>query len=711
MSSADVRNQQAETFPRQKARTRFFQLGRPRSFSCSPTGSRAVFIRSSSGSDDRGSLWLLDLESQAPEILIVDAAHLGGSDLDLPAAERARRERMREVAAGITGFSTDTAMSRALFTVSGIPYLVEIPRETSDLAAPVELPAPGPVVDPRLSPDGRHAAFVVDGAFYVVDLTSMSVTQLAAPQEENDFWGLADFISAEELERLRGYWWLEGSQSLLVQHTDESDVEIRWISDPANPEKEPVQHRYPVAGSANPAVRLAILGLDGTRIDLDWDHDAFPYVTSVHVCEGGVALSMLTRDQRTQSVCRLDTTTGALTEIAQHVDDCWVDVVHGVPSFLPDGTLIEVLPDRATDTYRVHLDGVPLSPAGLQVTAVLEEADDHLIVLAQPTAITQAAYRLALDGSCEALTDTDAWCSLTASGAMRIVMRASATETRTVYTASNGTTSHIIANLAETPMITPHAHFVTVGPRQLNAIVLLPTGFVRGSAKLPVIMSPYGGPHAQRVISAAGTFLTEQWLADQGFAVVVIDGVGTPGRGPAWEREIHLDLALGILQDQVDGLEGCAALFPELDLDRVGIRGWSFGGYLAALAVLDRPDRFHAAVAGAPVTEWRLYDTAYTERYLGDPVTDANAYDLSSLLPRAPQLIRPLLIIHGLADDNVLVAHTLQLSSALLAAGKAHDVLPLSGVTHMTPQEIITENLLLTEIEFFTSALRPSASN
>jgi dipeptidyl-peptidase-4 len=220
----------------------------------------------------------------------------------------------------------------------------------------------------------------------------------------------------------------------------------------------------------------------------------------------------------------------------------------------------------------------------------------------------------------------------------------------------------------------------------------------------PVICSPYAGPHAQRVITAGGAYLTEQWLADQGFAVVVIDGRGTPGRGPEWEYAVHHDLAGPVLQDQVDALQAVADLEGALDLSHVGIRGWSFGGYLAALAVLDRPDVFHAAVAGAPVTEWRLYDTAYTERYLGNPDDDV-PYDRTSLLTRAAQLSRPLLLIHGLADDNVLAAHTLQLSSALLAAGKQHNVLPLSGVTHMTPQEVIAENLLLTEVEFFRTHL------
>ena len=192
---------------------------------------------------------------------------------------------------------------------------------------------------------------------------------------------------------------------------------------------------------------------------------------------------------------------------------------------------------------------------------------------------------------------------------------------------------------------------------------------------LPVLLDPYAGPHAQRVVQSHNAYLSSQWFADQGFAVVIIDGRGTPGRGSEHERAVHGDLASLVLEDQIDGLYQAADELGFLDLDRVGIRGWSFGGYLAALAVLRRPDVFHAAVAGAPATEWRLYDTHYTERYLGDPTDDTEAYDDSSLLPLADQLTRPLLLIHGLADDNVVAAHTLQLSSALLAAGKPHEVL------------------------------------
>ena len=219
-------------------------------------------------------------------------------------------------------------------------------------------------------------------------------------------------------------------------------------------------------------------------------------------------------------------------------------------------------------------------------------------------------------------------------------------------------------------------------------------------------MDPYGGPHAQRVMKARNMFLSSQWLADQGFCVVVADGRGTPGRGQNWERSIYGDFAQPALDDQVEVLENVVDRYGSaVDQNNVGIRGWSFGGYLAALAVLRRPDKFHAAIAGAPVTDWELYDTHYTERYLGTPSDHPENFERTSLIRDAHRLERPLLIIHGLADDNVIAAHSLQLSSALLAAGRQHSLLPLSGVTHMTPQEEVAENLLLLQVDFLKQNL------
>lgn len=238
--------------------------------------------------------------------------------------------------------------------------------------------------------------------------------------------------------------------------------------------------------------------------------------------------------------------------------------------------------------------------------------------------------------------------------------------------------------------------------------MLLPSDYQEADGPLPVLMDPYGGPHGRRVVAAHNAHLTSQWFADQGFAVVVADGRGAPGRSPAWEKAVRDNLVL-TMEDQVEALHGLAGRFP-LDLSRVAIRGWSYGGYLAGLAVLRRPDVFHAAVVGAPVTDQRLYDTHYTERYLGDPATQPEVYAYNSLLTddglsEPADEVRPMMIVHGLADDNVVVAHALRLSSALLAAGRPHEVLPLSGVTHMTPQEQVAENLLLLQVDFLKRSL------
>jgi len=266
-----------------------------------------------------------------------------------------------------------------------------------------------------------------------------------------------------------------------------------------------------------------------------------------------------------------------------------------------------------------------------------------------------------------------------------------------------------IESFAEAPAITLNLRMTTLGARSLRAAVLFPSGHEPGSARLPVLLDPYGGPGFQKVVAAAGAHLTSQWFADQGFAVLVADGRGTPGRGPEWERSVRGDVATAALEDQVDALHAAASQWPDLDLTRVAIRGWSYGGFLAALAVLRRPDVFHVASAGAAPSDWRLYDTHYTERYLGQPDEEPENYVTASLIADAARLERPLLLIHGMSDDNVVVAHMLRLSGALLAAGREHTVLPITGATHMANDEAVAENLLLMELAFIRRALRIAA--
>jgi dipeptidyl-peptidase-4 len=224
--------------------------------------------------------------------------------------------------------------------------------------------------------------------------------------------------------------------------------------------------------------------------------------------------------------------------------------------------------------------------------------------------------------------------------------------------------------------------------------------------KYPVIVYVYGGPTAQTVTRAMSPWLLRQWLADQGFVVVSIDNRGTPGRGRDWERSIYQKFGSVPLEDQVSGLRALGKQFPEMDLERVGMVGWSFGGYMSALAVLKRPDVFKAAVAGAPVTDWEDYDTHYTERYLGLPQDHGEAYRSSSLLPLADKLERPLLLVHGTADDNVYFRHTLRLTDALFRAGRDFEVLPLPSLTHMVPDPVVAERLWTRIAGHFAKHLR-----
>ncbi len=692
------------SYPRQEALTRRFRLGQPRAFRISPDGTRVCFIRSLSGRDPVGNLWVAEsVDGTLVERKVVDAVSIASGHGELPAAERARRERMRETTSGITAFTVDDEMRFAVFALDGTPFAVDL---TAVDARPIAIAHPGPVVDPQIARDGHHVAYVSDRAVYVAhsDGTGDPV-RLAAPESDTQSWGLADFVAAEELDRVRGLWWLPSNDALLAEFVDEEHVDVRWISDPAHPENAPVPHRYPSAGTANPEARLFVLGLNGSRVELIWDREAYPYIATVATNDQSAVVSVLSRNQQRQLILEVADTPPELVRVRERVTAPWLTIHSGVPARTTDGSLLEIVVNEEADCFQLVADDVALTPEGLNVSAVLDASADRVIVAATTDAMDQHIYRIGRDGTVSALTAGSSINSAAVNGEAHVIATATADETGTRFVAHLAGASGEIPTMAERPVVQPDVTFLRLGERQLATAVLWPSGHIRGSRRLPVILAPYGGPHHARVMHAASAFAGDQWLADQGFVVVVVDGAGTPGRGPAWEFEVHRDLARIVLDDQIAALHAVAELETDIDLTRVGITGWSFGGFLAGLAILERPDVFHAAVSGAPVTDQRLYDTAYTERYLGLPQENPEVYDAHSLLLKASQLERPLLIIHGLADDNVLAANTLQLSSALLAAGKMHSVLPLSGVTHMTPQEVVTENLTLLELEFFTTHL------
>ncbi|HLV76222.1 dipeptidyl-peptidase-4 [Actinomadura hallensis] len=688
------------SYPRQSARTRRFSLGVPRAFQIAPDETRVAFLRTKAGDDPVTCLWTLDTAT-GEERCVADPSALDvPGEENLPAEERARRERAREQAGGIVGYATDRAMRQAVFTLAGRLYVADL-----DTAIVRELPARAPVFDPRPDPAGRRIAYVSERTLRLIEIDGTGDRALVQPESEQVSYGLAEFVAAEEMGRMRGHWWSPDGSTLLVARVDETPVQRWHIADPANPDAPPAEIAYPAAGTPNAMVSLALLKVDGGRVDVDWDRGEFPYIVTAAWDRHGLLIVVQPRDQRSQRVLRVDPADGETRLLHNEHDPVWTEIVPGLPARTGGGDLVWITEDRETDTRRITVAGAPVTPAGLQVRSVLGVDGDSILFTAseEPTEIHLYSW----DGSgVTRISEGPGVFGGTRSGGTTVVAGSRLDRPGVEVEVRTPSGVHPIASFAETPVITPRVELLRSGDRELRTAVLLPSGWRPGDGRLPVLMDPYGGPHAQRVLAVQRAYCEPQWLADQGFAVVIADGRGTPGRGPAWERAVRGDFAEPVLEDQITALIEAARRHRDaFDLDRVGIRGWSFGGWLAGLAVLRRPDVFHAAVAGAPVTDWRLYDTHYTERYLGHPDEEPDNYAANSLIEMAGELKRPLMLIHGLADDNVVAAHTLRLSSALLAAGRPHTVLPLSGVTHMTPQEVVAENLLHIQVDFLKQSL------
>ena len=684
----------SDTFPRQYARTQRLSLGEPRNFTVSPNGESVVFARSHSGSDSVNSLWVLNTHT-GEEREVLNPRSLPADIAALTPEELRRRERAREGAGGVVTYATDAAVTRAVTILGGLIVVIDL--ATGNINIP-DL-APG-AFDARLSPDGNTISYVRGNSLCVSDLAGNERT-IGHDDSPTISWGSAEFIAAEEMGRMRGYWWSPDSQFIAACRVDVSLIPVWHIADPAHPERPATEHRYPAAGSPNAIVSLHLLhATTGECFDVSLNGE-WEYLNSVSWTTGGLIAQTQTRDQRRIDIHKIDPTTGSSTTVFTDTDSAWVELVPGVPSTLSSGVIVTAA-DR-DGARRLMVGGDAVTPTHLQVRHIVN-VSDTVVFLAnhRDTPWIQDAWSYNTTSS--ALTQlTDEQGVVSASGnTERLVVRVSTMTTeRAEFRLLN--TPHRIQSFTETPRVQPNVRIQAVGPRGIPVAIVLPND--GATTQLPVLFDPYGGPHAQRVVASRNAYLSSQWFADQGFVVVIADGVGTPGKGSEWERDVLNDLAQVVLDDQVEIVRALNDLEPRADTTRVGIRGWSFGGYLAALAVLRRGDVFHAGIAGAPVTDWRLYDTHYTERYVGNPAIDDTYYKSTSLLTDAHLLERPLLIIHGLADDNVVAAHTLQLSSALLEAGKPHEVLPLSGVTHMTPQEVVAENLLLHQLEFLKRAL------
>lgn len=806
-------------FPRKKARTLRFSCGAPRAARVIADGSRALFLRSDGPEDTVTSLWMsvIDENGDASEMLLADPRTLlADADAeDVPAEERARRERAREGGSGIVGYSTDASGNRVTFTINGQLFLTDIAAGVTRAIA-IEEDELKPVLNPRISPDGQHVMYTTGTYLVNVDLADTAfdtasgdddceigdaISVVASiPQDGEWKIGLAEFAAGEEMDRYDGFWWSPDSKYVLFETYDESPEPIWHLSDPANPANPARSNRYPQALTANANVRLTLLelGFDSDNCcygaianEVQWDHETYEYLAAVSWTSGHEPIILVQdRLQQHDQVLaihvgepiatmrdaengftddegdQVETFSIAIPEYAEgerpggtrvleeHGNAYWLDLIHGTPAFTPNGRLICAMNDMDADTNRLTANGMPFTPAGLQVREVLDVTDDDVLCVVQRTpellpddslpflwqsiaadhdARSFDVVSIRYDGTWEPLTYAPGQWTMSRAGNGCVVTGRDMDDATVqmqhcmniATTDENGTdvASMVVApieNHAETPGFTPNVHFTRLGERGLYAAIVLPSASSEyaHANTLPVLMKPYGGPGFQQVVESQSFYWDAQWWADQGYIVVTADGRGTTGRGPKWDRAIYETMKSVTLEDQVDAVRALPEALATLaaqenkessettilqpDLNRVAMIGWSYGGFLSALAVLEAPETFAAACAGAPPTDWTLYDTHYTERYLG---LDPAVYERNSIIADAPQLDRPLMLIHGFADDNVTIAHSLRLSQALMAAGRKHTFLPLTGITHMTNDETVAENLLILQRDFLAEAL------
>ena len=694
-----------ENFPRLFASTRGFKLGTPRDMRPTEDGKIVFFLRAKP-EDPRQSLWELDVAKNEEHELLTPAALSQGEE-KLSHEERARRERMRINTSGFTAYEATKDGNHVIVTLSGRLFVWTRGKEG---ATELKTGA-GAVIDPHLSPDGTRVAYVRDADLYGISLNGGREEKVTSGGTEKKTHGLAEFIAQEELDRSRGFWWSPDGKNILYEESDTSKVETLYIQDPARPERAPDANPYPRAGSTNASLRFGITSSHGGATKwITLDNEKYPYVATVTWSKNAPpTFYVLDRAQRNSLLFTADPKTGKSNELLHEHDDAWINVDSSVPQWLDDGSAFLWSTDKSgSNVLELH------DKSGALTKEITKGVGGYRQLLAIDSK-TRVAY---VEGGVEAAEQRIASVSLDGNGAHTLVggdndfvsgsfgdstsvvaTREAAVNRMPVFSVRNATRptdSLKIQSLNDAPPFNPNVQYVHVGTDHIRVAVIRPRNYVPGS-RIPLIDAAYGGPGYNVVVDDMSTYVRNQWFADvTGAMVVSIDARGTPGRGREWERALTNKLGDVPLAGHVAAIEGLEKQFPEIDPARVGIYGWSFGGYLSAYAALKRPDIYRVAAIGAPPADWRDYDTCYTERYLGTPQDNKTAYDQASLLTMAsspPQSMTGLapaamLVVQGTADDNVYFLNSLKLTSALATGNRPYSFVPIPGVTHQlfTPE-------------------------
>ncbi|MBA4180415.1 MAG: S9 family peptidase [Anaerolinea sp.] len=659
-----------------------------------PDSKAVTYLFSEEGSLVR-SLWRYDIATGERTVL-AGPPPASTSEGELSREEELRRERARLRELGVTDYQwAKEAAQPALLVPGGGRLYVSVG------GAPLrELEGTQGAIDPRLSEDGRLLAFVRDGELFVVPLSGGQPRRLTDGAEEALTHGLAEFVAQEELDRDRGFWWSPDATQIACIEADSRHIPLYPIVHQGKDEVDIEHHRYPFAGAPNAYVRLAVVDVQSgltTWMDLGPDRDI--YIARVGWRPDGLLTAqLLSRDQRTLRLVSfaVDGTSALLIE---ERGDPWLNLA-GDTDFLKDGSIVWTSERTGFRHISLH------DPAGKHlrtltsgdwvVTSVVDvdEAMRHVYFIATTDGVRERhLYRVSLDGgSVERLTQepgyhgvviapnhgsfVDSWSSL--AHPTRVVLRSLGGVAPALLFANEGNSADELG-LSTPELIELKANDGTL----LQGAVYRP-GPIEPGRKYPAIVSVYGGPHVQRIADEwpLTMDLRAQYLAQEGFVVFKLDNRGGANRGLSFEAALADRAGTVEVEDQVAGVRYLSSL-GYVDADRIGIYGWSYGGYMTCMAMMRNPEIFKVGVAGAPVTHWDGYDTAYTERYMGTPQSNPEGYFDSAVLSHVAKLQGRLLLVHGMVDENVHFRHTARLITALTEANKDYDLLIFPEERHM----------------------------
>ncbi|MCC7365801.1 MAG: S9 family peptidase [Dehalococcoidia bacterium] len=668
----------------------------PGALGFTPDSAAVTYLYSAEGSLVR-SLWRYDIATGERTVL-AGPPPASTNEGELSREEEFRRERARLRELGVTAYQWARTAAKPLLLVPGGGRLFV----SIDGGPLEELPGCDNAIDPHLSPDGTQVAFVRAGDLYVAAVPGGAPRRLTHDAGDGLTNGLAEFMAQEELDRDRGFWWDPTGRRIAFIRADERHIPVYPVVHQGKDVVDIEHHHYPFAGERNAVLRLGVVEVESGAVHwLDTGEDDDIYLARVAWRPDGVLTAqVLSRDQLDLRLLAFPG--GEPTRLIDEHSEPWLNLSNDT-RLLETG---EILRSSEATGYR-HLslhapDGRELRAltSGEWVVTRLVSLDERARVAyfsGTKDGVTERhLYAVSLDGGeVRRLTEGAGWhdCVVSADGT-RFVDTHSTRERAARITLRRTSDGGEEAVLFEAPDVTAEQlglappEIVTLpaadGATTLYGALYRPARLEPGK-RYPLVVSVYGGPHAQRVIDdwSMTVDLRAQYLAQRGFAVLKVDNRGSANRGLAFEAPIHREPGRVEIEDQAAAVRWLAANYDFVDIGRVGIYGWSYGGYATLMAMLREPELFRVGVAGAPVTHWDGYDTAYTERYISTPQRNPEGYRESSVMAHVDALRGKLMLVHGMVDENVHFRHTARLMVALAAAQKEYDTLIFPEERHM----------------------------